>query len=90
MVVTLSGVNGMSFAIQLVISSQVNREVLNFGAGNHTTFSWGDAFYFPGGTPPTIGAGTITLLGYYVFEDSDGVSPGKIMISGIEDLRPAS
>ena len=75
----LSAVAGQQGSIELRVQE-----------GSDTTFSWGDAFYFPGGTPPTIGAGTITLLGYYVFEDSDGVSPGKIMISGIEDLRPAS
>ena len=90
----LSGVNGScQFANPVMLSAVAGQQgsiELRVQEGSDTTFSWGDAFYFPGGTPPTIGAGTITLLGYYVFEDSDGVSPGKIMISGIEDLRPAS
>ena len=59
-------------------------------AGSTATFGWGTSFYFPGGTPPTIGAGSTTMIGYYVFENEiPNESPGKIMISAIEDLRPS-
>ena len=59
-------------------------------SGTAVTIGWGTSFYFPGGTPPAIGAGTTAMVGYYVFESGSSTSPGKIMISAIEDLRPAS
>ena len=72
-----------------VIAGQQGSIEIYVSAASTTTIGWGTAFYFPGGTPPTIGAGSTTMIGYYVFEStSPGVSPGKIMISGIEDLRP--
>ena len=74
-----------------VIAGQQGSIELRVEENSNATFAWGNAFYFPGGTPPTIGAGTTILLGYYIFESpSAGAPNGKIMISGIEDLRPAS
>ena len=72
-----------------VIAGQQGSIEIYVSAASTTTIGWGTAFYFPGGTPPTIGAGSTTMVGYYVFESElPGTSPGKIMISGIEDLRP--
>lgn len=72
-----------------VIAGQQGSIEVYVSAASTTTIGWGSAFYFPGGTPPTIGAGSTTMVGYYVFESElPGTSPGKIMISGIEDLRP--
>ena len=71
-----------------VIAGQQGSIELTVQANSNATFSWGNAFYFPWGTPPTIGAGTTILLGYYIFElPSEEALNGKIMISGIEDLR---
>ena len=76
-----------------VIAGQQGSIELTTESGSAVTIGWGDAFYFPGGTPPAIGAGTTAMIGYYVFESGQtgaNPSPGKIMISAIEDLRPAS
>ena len=76
-----------------VTAGQQGSIELTTESGSAVTIEWGDAFYFPGGTPPAIGAGTTAMIGYYVFESGQtgaNPSPGKIMISAIEDLRPAS
>jgi len=56
-------------------------------AATTTTVGWGSIFYFPNGNPPNLAAGTTSLLGYYVFENSAANHPGKVMISPLEDLR---
>ena len=75
---------------ETVTAGQQGSIELTTESGSAVTIEWGDAFYFPGGTPPAIGAGTTAMIGYYVFESGSSTSPGKIMISAIEDLRPAS
>jgi hypothetical protein len=72
-----------------VIAGQQGSIEIYVSSASTTTIGFGSSFYFPGGTPPSISAGSTTILGYYVFEsENPGTSPGKILLSGIEDLRP--
>ena len=90
----LSGItNFINPEPETVTAGQQGSIEITTESGSAVTIGWGDAFYFPGGTPPAIGAGTTAMVGYYVFESGQtgaNPSPGKIMISAIEDLRPAS
>ena len=87
----LSGItNFINPEPETVTAGQQGSIEITTESGTAVTIGWGDAFYFPGGTPPAIGAGTTAMVGYYVFESGSSTSPGKIMISAIEDLRPAS
>jgi hypothetical protein len=70
-----------------VVEGQQGSIKVAVAAATTATVGWGSIFYFPGGNPPNLAAGTTSLLGYYVFESPSVGNPGRIMISPLEDLR---